>query len=178
MHIKTHYTPTTTHPTTNKHKAYLYKWWPNGTRCRDGVKVLWCHSHLVWLVIEASIPTCTCFASENFLWLVHCTIPTYPFIRNDVWLFIFLSKSLWSAREQPDVDVASMVHTATMRSRNAVVEVKPLESLAILAAFQALMRIASDERFLNELLWVQLSLGCICLWLDHLISLLIYELRC
>ena len=21
-----------------------------GTRCRDGVKVLWCHSHLVWLV--------------------------------------------------------------------------------------------------------------------------------
>ena len=22
--------------------------WQNGTRCRDGVKVLWCHSHLVW----------------------------------------------------------------------------------------------------------------------------------
>ena len=22
----------------------------NGTRCRDGVKVLWCRSHLVWLV--------------------------------------------------------------------------------------------------------------------------------
>ena len=22
----------------------------NGTRCRDGMKVLWCHSHLVWLV--------------------------------------------------------------------------------------------------------------------------------
>ena len=21
----------------------------NGIRCRDGVKVLWCHSHLVWL---------------------------------------------------------------------------------------------------------------------------------
>ena len=30
--------------------------WQNGTRCRDGVKVLWCHSHLVWLVFEASIP--------------------------------------------------------------------------------------------------------------------------
>ena len=41
--------------------------WQNGTRCRDGVKVLWCHSHLVWLVFEASIPTCTCFPSENFL---------------------------------------------------------------------------------------------------------------
>ena len=35
--------------------------WQNGTRCRDGVKVLWCHSHLVQLVFEASIPTCTCF---------------------------------------------------------------------------------------------------------------------
>ena len=39
----------------------------NGTRCRDGVKVLWCHSHLVWLVFESSIPTCACFHSENFL---------------------------------------------------------------------------------------------------------------
>ena len=56
MHIKMHYTPTTTDPTafnnpplhtTDKHKAYLYKWRQNGTRCRDGVKVLWCHSHLV-----------------------------------------------------------------------------------------------------------------------------------
>ena len=35
--------------------------WQNGTRCRYGVKVLWCHSHLVWLDFEASIPTCTCF---------------------------------------------------------------------------------------------------------------------
>ena len=41
--------------------------WQNGTRFRDGVKVLWCHFHLVWLVFEASIPTCTCFHSENFL---------------------------------------------------------------------------------------------------------------
>ena len=35
--------------------------WQNGTRCRDGVKVLLCHSHLVRLVFEASIPTCACF---------------------------------------------------------------------------------------------------------------------
>ena len=34
--------------------------WQNGTRCRDGVNVLWCRSHLVWLVFEGSIPTCTC----------------------------------------------------------------------------------------------------------------------
>ena len=65
MHIKnklhTHHYP----PHYKKHKAYWCKWWQNGTRCRDGVKVLWCHSHLVWLVFEASIPTCTCFPSEN-----------------------------------------------------------------------------------------------------------------
>ena len=24
----------------------------NGTRCRDGIKVLWCHSELVWLVLR------------------------------------------------------------------------------------------------------------------------------
>ena len=40
--------------------------WQNGTRCRDGVNVLWCRSHLVWLVFEGSIPTCACFHSENF----------------------------------------------------------------------------------------------------------------
>ena len=28
----------------------------NGTRYRDGVKVLWCHSHVVWLVFEDSHP--------------------------------------------------------------------------------------------------------------------------
>ena len=39
--------------------------WQNGTRCRYGVKVLWCHSHLVWLVFEDSIPTS--FHSENFI---------------------------------------------------------------------------------------------------------------
>ena len=41
--------------------------WQNGTRCKDGVKGLWCHSHLVWFVFEDSIPTCTCFHSETFL---------------------------------------------------------------------------------------------------------------
>ena len=25
--------------------------------------ILWCHSHLVWLVLEGSIPTCACFHS-------------------------------------------------------------------------------------------------------------------
>ena len=51
MHIKTRYTPTTTHPTASQNpplhttntncifvKPYLCKWWQNGTRCRDGVK--------------------------------------------------------------------------------------------------------------------------------------------
>ena len=40
--------------------------WHNDTRCRDAVEVLWCHSHLVWLVFEGSISTCACFHSENF----------------------------------------------------------------------------------------------------------------
>ena len=35
--------------------------WQNDTRCRDSLKVLWCHSHFVCLVFEASIPTCACF---------------------------------------------------------------------------------------------------------------------
>ena len=46
--------------------------WQNGTRCRDGVKLLWCHSHLVWLVFEGSIPTCACFHSENFFVTCSC----------------------------------------------------------------------------------------------------------
>ena len=47
--------------------------WQNGTRRRDGIKVMWCHSHLhvVWLVFDGSIPTCTCFRSENFNSTIH-----------------------------------------------------------------------------------------------------------
>ena len=41
----------TTLCTQQAHKAYLCKWRKNGTRHRDGVKVLWCHSHLVWLFL-------------------------------------------------------------------------------------------------------------------------------
>ena len=53
----------TTHPCSTTHPTAFYKLsllctqitntrhsWQNGTRCRDGLKVLWCHSHLVWLV--------------------------------------------------------------------------------------------------------------------------------
>ena len=38
-------------------RFYSVRSWPNGTRCRDSMKVLWCHFHLVWLVFEGSIPT-------------------------------------------------------------------------------------------------------------------------
>ena len=38
--------------------------------CGVRVKVQWCHSHLVWLAFEGSIPTCACFHSEIFLGLV------------------------------------------------------------------------------------------------------------
>ena len=43
--------------------------WQNGTRCRDGVNVLQCRSHPVF---EGSIPTCTCFHSENFFVTCSC----------------------------------------------------------------------------------------------------------
>ena len=35
---------------------------------RDGAQVLWCHSHLAWLIFESSIPihVLACFHSENF----------------------------------------------------------------------------------------------------------------
>ena len=49
---RTTHPPLPMHPITKKHKSYLCKRWQNGTRCRDGVKVLWCHSHLVWLVLR------------------------------------------------------------------------------------------------------------------------------
>ena len=29
--------------------------WQNGTECRDDMKLLWCHSNLVWLGFEGSI---------------------------------------------------------------------------------------------------------------------------
>ena len=35
--------------------------WQNGTRCRNGVNMLQCHLHLVWLIFEGFIPTCACF---------------------------------------------------------------------------------------------------------------------
>ena len=54
--------------------------WQNGTRCRDGVKVLWCHSHLyiVRLVFEAYIPTCACF-HEGKLFLT-CFLSLFSFL--------------------------------------------------------------------------------------------------
>ena len=54
--------------------------WQNGTRCRDGVNVLWCCSHLVWLVFEGSIPTCTCFHSEHFFVTCSCCFFFYCFL--------------------------------------------------------------------------------------------------
>ena len=66
----TKHTPSTTQPTalhnSPMHTTNPRHSWQNGTRCRDGVKVLWCCSHLVWLVFEGFIPTCACFRSENF----------------------------------------------------------------------------------------------------------------
>ena len=46
--------------------------WQNSTRCRDGVKVLWYHSHLAWLVFEGSISTRAYFRTEKFLLICFC----------------------------------------------------------------------------------------------------------
>ena len=67
MHINLHYTPSNTQHTVfhnpplhtiNQHKAYLSKRRQNGTRCRDGAKVLWCHAHLFWFL---GIPSLLCY---------------------------------------------------------------------------------------------------------------------
>ena len=65
---KTLYIHTHTQITSTRHS------WGNGTRCRDGVKVLWCHSRLVWSVFEGSSPTCTCLSSVNFFVSFHTNI--------------------------------------------------------------------------------------------------------
>ena len=50
----------------------MHSWQQNGTRCRDGVNVLWCRFHLVWLGFDGSIPTCACFHSENLFVTCSC----------------------------------------------------------------------------------------------------------
>ena len=69
----------------------MYRW-QNGTRCRDGVKVLWCRSCLVWLVFEDFIPTCACLRLANFfvtLWIYSLDLLTYMILT--VW-YILLTK--------------------------------------------------------------------------------------
>ena len=56
--------------------------WQNGTRRRDGVNVLWCRFHLVWVVFEGSISTCACFHLENFFVTCSCCFFLYSFTRN------------------------------------------------------------------------------------------------
>ena len=46
------------------------------TRCRDGVKLLWCHFYLVWL---GSIPICACFIQKIFCdFITSITYTTVP----------------------------------------------------------------------------------------------------
>ena len=41
--------------------------WQNGTRCRDGVNVLWCRSHPVWLVLRVPSLYALVFIWKTFL---------------------------------------------------------------------------------------------------------------
>ena len=49
----------------------IYAMFSNNKISQQSVKELWCHSILVWLLFEGSIPTCACFHSKNVLWLIH-----------------------------------------------------------------------------------------------------------
>ena len=66
-----HYTPSNTLPTAfhnpPMHTTNTKHSWQNGTRCRDGVNVLWCRSHLVRLVFERSIPNMRLFSFGKLL---------------------------------------------------------------------------------------------------------------
>ena len=85
--------------------------WQNGTRCRDGVNVLQCRSHLVWLVFEGSIPTCACFHSENlFVTCSCCFFNCFLKIvrekrsgrggrREDAWSVKYESIELWCSQQ-------------------------------------------------------------------------------
>ena len=58
--------------------------WHICTRYRDGVKVLWYYSHLVWLVFEGSIPTYACLHSENiFLTCSYCFFVFLELVREN-----------------------------------------------------------------------------------------------
>ena len=46
------------------------------------MKVLLCRSHLVWLVFEGSIPTCTRFCSERFFVACSCCFAVVVVFRN------------------------------------------------------------------------------------------------
>ena len=56
-----------------------------GKMARDGVKVLWCCSHLVCLLFEGSIPTCACFRSENFFVTCSCFFFFWNSKREERW---------------------------------------------------------------------------------------------
>ena len=72
QHIDTLYTLPTPLPSTTLHCTritntwHTYDSWQNGTRCRDGVKVLLVSFPSGLVGFWWSIPTCTCFHSENF----------------------------------------------------------------------------------------------------------------
>ena len=58
----------------------------NDTRCRDGVTVLWCQSHLVWLVFESSISMWVFFfIQKTFLCLFPACFVFIGMVREERW---------------------------------------------------------------------------------------------
>ena len=50
--------------------------WQNGTRCKDGVKVLWCHSHLVFDSALVFVQKLFCDWRYIVCWMYICSL--YP----------------------------------------------------------------------------------------------------
>ena len=95
--------------------------WQNVTRCRDGVNVLWCRSHLVWLVFEGSIPSCAGFHSENFF--VTCSCCFFC-----LWLFKSNKKEERQARERCMVcGVCTIELCCSQRTKNHQIQMLPSE---------------------------------------------------
>ena len=107
IHNITHsstYTPSTIHHTTfhnplhttKTHKSSLCKRWQNDTRCRDVVKMLWCHSLVGFLGFHPYM--CMFFNSENFF--VTLYIGWSPNVKlQDSYTTVCYFSELWCTRQ-------------------------------------------------------------------------------
>ena len=86
--------------------------WQNGTRCRDGVKVSWFFTHLVWLVFEGSVQNIlVTFIISYIVSLFFLCSDTCGNMRRE-------DCSLYAFRHQ--IDLTSDISQFMVRSKNLV----------------------------------------------------------